>query len=60
MVHFLYAEGFLTGGFKIEINSNLPGIGHYLSYQPEQVPNYAVGFKGTLIDGRVRIIADVS
>ena len=31
MVHFLYAEGFLTGGFK-----------------------------GTLTDGRVRIMADVS
>ncbi len=60
MVHFLYSEGFLTGGFKTEINSNLPGIGQYLSYQPEQVSNYGVGVKGALVDGRVRIMVDVS
>lgn len=60
MLHFLSSEGFLTGGFKTEINSNLPGICQYRSYQPEQVSNYAVGFKGTLVDGRVRIMADVS
>jgi iron complex outermembrane receptor protein len=59
MVYFLYSEGFLTGGFNTEINSNLPDTGPLLAYDPEHVKNYEVGFKGTLADGRVRIMADV-
>jgi len=59
MVYFLYSEGFLTGGFNNELNSNLPGINELLTFQPENVSNYEVGFKGTLLDGRVRLMADV-
>lgn len=59
MVYFLYSEGFLTGGFNTEINSNLPGIASLLSFGPEHVKNYEVGFKGTLAGGRVRLMADV-
>jgi iron complex outermembrane receptor protein len=58
MVYFLYSEGFLTGGFNTEINSNLPAIAQFLSYQPENVSNYEVGFKGSFLDGRVQIMAD--
>lgn len=59
MVYVLYSEGFLTGGFNTEINSNLPGIDKFLSYGPESVANFEIGFKGTLADGRVQIMADV-
>ena len=59
MVYFLYSEGFLTGGFNTEINSNFPDIASLLSYSPENVTNFEVGFKGTLAGGNVRIMADV-
>ena len=59
MIYALYSEGFLTGGFNTEINSNLPGIDKFLSYGPEHVSNYELGFKGTFADGRVQIMADV-
>ena len=59
MIYALYSEGFLTGGFNTEINSNLPGIAKFLSYGPESVANFELGFKGTLADGRVQIMADV-
>jgi len=58
MVYFLYSEGFLTGGFNTEVNSNLPAIAALLSYQPENVSNFEVGFKGTLFDGRLQVMAD--
>ncbi|MFL2554202.1 MAG: TonB-dependent receptor [Candidatus Rariloculaceae bacterium] len=58
MIYLLYSEGFLTGGFNTEVNSNLPAIAKYLSYQPEDVANYEIGFKGTFLDGRVQIMAD--
>ena len=59
MVYFLYSEGFLTGGFNTEINSNLPAIADYLSYGPESVSNIEIGFKGTFLDGRVQIMGDI-
>jgi len=59
MVYFLYSEGFLTGGFNTEVNSNLPAVASLLTYNPEYVKNYEVGFKGTLLDGRVRLMADI-
>ena len=59
MVYFLYSEGFLSGGFNNELNSNLPGINQLLTIAPEFVNNFEVGFKGTLLDGRVRVMADV-
>jgi iron complex outermembrane receptor protein len=59
MIYFLYSEGFLTGGFNPEVNANVPAVSVLLSYEPENVKNYEVGFKGTLADGRVRIMADV-
>ena len=58
MFYVLYSEGFLTGGFNTEVNSNLPAIATYLSYQPEDVANYEIGFKGSFLDGRVQIMAD--
>jgi iron complex outermembrane receptor protein len=59
MVYFLYSEGFLTGGFNVELNANLPAASALQVYDPEHVKNYEVGFKGTFADGRVRINADV-
>ncbi len=59
MVYALYSEGFLTGGFNTEVNSNLNGVGDYLSYDPEEVKNYELGFKGQLMDGNVNLMASV-
>jgi iron complex outermembrane receptor protein len=59
MVYFLYSEGFLTGGFNVELNANLPSATSLQSYDPENVANYEVGFKGTFADGRLRVNADV-
>ncbi|MDH3350918.1 MAG: TonB-dependent receptor [Gammaproteobacteria bacterium] len=59
MFYFLYSEGFLTGGFNTEVNANLPSGGPDLSYGPEQVRNYEIGFKGQFMDGNVQIMADV-
>jgi iron complex outermembrane receptor protein len=59
MVYVLYSEGFLTGGFNVELNANLPAAREIQTYQPEHVKNYEVGFKGTFADGRVRLNADV-
>jgi len=59
MVYFLYSEGFLTGGFNTELNSNLPGTAPLLTYDPEQVKNYEVGFKGQFNDGSVQLLADI-
>jgi len=58
MIYFLYSEGFLTGGFNTEVNSNLPQIKNFLSYDPESVTNYEIGFKGTFNNGRIRLNAD--
>jgi len=58
MVYFLYAEGFLSGAFNDELNANiLPELAPLLTYEPEFVSNYEVGYKGTFADGRVRIAA---
>ena len=60
MVYFLLSEGFLTGSFNDELNLfRNPELAPLVSYLPEHVTNYEVGFKGTLADGRVRIAADV-
>jgi len=59
MVYFLVSEGFLTGGFNTELNSNLPGTAPLLTYGPEQVWNYEFGFKGQFNDGKIILMADV-
>ncbi|MCJ7592287.1 MAG: TonB-dependent receptor [Woeseiaceae bacterium] len=59
MIYFLASEGFLTGGFNTELNSNLPGAAPLLTYDPEQVWNYEVGFKGQFMGGKMQLMADV-
>jgi iron complex outermembrane receptor protein len=59
MFYFLISEGFLTGGFNTELNSNLPGTAPLLTYDPEEVLNYELGFKGRFLDGSVQVMADV-
>jgi len=59
MFYALYSEGFLTGGFNTEVNANIPAGGPDLSYGPEQVRNYEIGFKGQFMGGNVQIMADV-
>ena len=59
MIYFLVSEGFLTGGFNTELNSNLPGTVPLLTYDPEIVWNYEVGFKGRFMDGKMQLMADV-
>ncbi len=59
MFYVLYSEGFLTGGFNTEVNANLPVGGPDLTYDPEHVANYEIGFKGTFMEGRVQLMADV-
>ena len=59
MFYVLYSEGFLTGGFNTEVNANLPVGGPDLSYGPEHVKNYEIGFKGQFMGGKVQLMADV-
>jgi len=59
MFYLLYSEGFLTGGFNTELNSNLPGTAPLLTYDPEEVKNYELGFKGQFLDNKVQLMADV-
>ena len=60
MFYLLYAEGFLSGAFNDELNTTLqPALIPLLTYDPEHVSNYEVGYKGTLADGRVRVAGDV-
>ena len=59
MIYALYSEGFLTGGFNTEVNANLPVGGPDLSYGPEHVSNYEIGFKGQFLGGNLQLMADV-
>ena len=59
MFYALYSEGFLTGGFNTEVNANLPTGGPDLTYGPEHVANFEIGFKGQFMDGKVQLMADV-
>ena len=59
MIYATYSEGFLTGGFNTEAPSQYPEITPFLTFDPEYVTNYELGFKGTLMDGRVRINGDI-
>lgn len=56
MVYGTIAQGFLSGSFNDELNTTLaPELTPLLTYQPEHVTNYEVGYKGALADGRVRM-----
>jgi iron complex outermembrane receptor protein len=56
MVYFTIAEGFLSGSFNDELNLfQNPELAPLVSYEPEHVRNYEVGFKGTLASGRLRL-----
>ncbi len=56
MVYGTIAQGFLSGSFNDELNTTLaPELTPLLTYQPESVTNYEVGYKGALADGRVRM-----
>ncbi len=60
LLYFLYAEGFLSGAFNDELNPLInPALEPLLTYDPEFVANFEVGYKGTFADGRVRIAAAV-
>jgi iron complex outermembrane receptor protein len=60
LVYFRIAEGFLTGAFNDEINlGQNPQLEPLVTYGPEHVMNYEVGFKGTFGGGRYRLHADV-
>lgn len=56
MIYGTIAQGFLSGSFNDELNTTLvPELTPLLTYQPEHVTNYEVGYKGALADGRVRM-----
>ena len=60
IVYFTISEGYLTGAFNDELNVNLvPEFAALKSFGPEFVTNYELGFKGSLLDGRLRMAADV-
>ena len=60
MIYLSYAEGFLAGAFNDELNVNFePALAPLLTYDPEHVNNFEVGFKGTMLDGRLRIASAV-
>ena len=56
MFYVSLSEGFLAGSFNDELNATLvPELAPLLSYDPEHVTNWEMGFKGTFLDGRMRI-----
>jgi len=56
MLYVSYSEGFLAGSFNDELNVTLePKLAPLLSYDPEHVSNYEIGFKGTFMDGGLRV-----
>jgi iron complex outermembrane receptor protein len=58
MVYASYSEGFLSGAFNDELNATLlPELAPLLTYGPEFVSNYEIGFKGKFADGKVSIAA---
>ena len=67
MLYATIAQGFLTGAFNDELNPNNPGftpaqrqnVLDIIPYGPEYLTNYEFGFKGTLLDGRVRVAANI-
>lgn len=59
IIYGLISEGFLTGGFNTEINSNLPAVAEILPYDPEKVVNYELGYKGRIMDERVEISSNI-
>lgn len=65
----LYAtisEGYLTGAFNDELNPHNVDfsragqalVQQLMSFNPEYVTNYEIGFKGTLFDGNLRLAMD--
>lgn len=50
MIYGSYAEGFRSGGFSTRANNS-----DQLNYQPEDVRNIEIGYKATLLNGRVRL-----
>jgi iron complex outermembrane receptor protein len=60
IVYATIAEGYLTGAFNDELNVRLvPEFAALKAFGPEYVTNYELGFKGSLMDGRIRVAADV-
>ena len=67
MFYATISEGYLTGAFNDELNPTNPDyapaerafIIGIIPYGPEFLTNYEFGFKGTLLDGRLRLAADV-
>ncbi len=52
MVYFTYSEGYRDGGFPARFTGVVPIP--LPNYYPEFVDNYEVGYKTTLLDGRLR------
>ncbi|MDD9962811.1 MAG: TonB-dependent receptor [Gammaproteobacteria bacterium] len=52
MVYFTYSEGYRDGGFPARFTGVVPIP--LPNYEPEFVENYEVGYKTTLLDGRLR------
>jgi outer membrane receptor protein involved in Fe transport len=60
MMYFRIAEGFLSGSFNDELNVLLvPELTPLLSYDPEHITNYEVGYKGSFSDGMVNLAGAV-
>jgi iron complex outermembrane receptor protein len=55
IVYGLFSEGFLTGGFNTEVNSFALAQFDLLTYEPEQVLNYELGYKGRILNEKVEI-----
>jgi outer membrane receptor protein involved in Fe transport len=65
MIYATYSEGYLHGAFNDEIISTNGTAAQnaarraLIPYGAEFVTNYELGFKGTFLDGRLRLNADV-
>tara|TARA_R110001592_G_scaffold363372_2_gene686295 strand:- start:173256 stop:175763 length:2508 start_codon:yes stop_codon:yes gene_type:complete len=57
MVYAKYAEGFKAGG--LTVGMNVVTTVEELIYDPEDAKTFEVGVKSTLLDGRIRLNADL-
>ena len=51
LLYASYSEGYKSGGFNTSVDAGL----NVVSFEPEEMTAYEVGFKSTLMDGRLRL-----
>lgn len=59
MVYGSISTGFKSGGFNRFLPGAPPSLQYSLDFQPEELTNFAFGFKGDMLDNRLRTNVEV-